>query len=59
VFDFAAPDAKVPSDIPFPLPPLTVCGVTDPPPLGASAPVRDNAWADLRTSGLLKPWGIS
>ncbi len=58
VLDFSNPDATVPSNIPFPLPPVAACGVTDPSPLGTAAPVRDNAWVDLRKSGLLRPCGI-
>jgi phospholipase C len=58
VFDFSAPDATVPSSIPFPLPPLAApCGPANPSPL-ATAAVRDNPWADLRQSGLLKGWNL-
>lgn len=53
VFDFKAADASVPSGIPLPPPPPPdPCGPWNP------APVRDNAWADLATSGLLKGWNL-
>jgi phospholipase C len=54
VLDFSAHDASVPSWIPLPPPPPpNPCGPTNP------SPLRDNAWADLATSGLLKGWNLS
>ena len=58
VFDFAHPQTSVPSDIPFPLPPiLDPCGPTNPGPVSALG-VRDNSWAALAGSKLLKGWNL-
>ena len=52
VFDFSSPNASVPS-LPLPPPPIPdPCGPLNP------SPLRDNAWADLAGSGLLKGWKL-
>jgi len=53
VFDFSAHDASFPSWVPLVPPPLPdPCGPLNP------SPLRDNAWANLATSGLLKGWNL-
>jgi phospholipase C len=56
-FDFRHPDASVPADIPYPLPPAPdPCGANNPFPL-SSGP--DDTWGALRRSGLLSGWGVA
>jgi phospholipase C len=58
VFDFSHPQTSVPADIPFPLPPVPdPCGPTNPGPVSALG-ARDNSWAALATSPLLKGWDL-